>query len=85
MTGEEYWMGEARKFEAWFYRANYLRTQQEADNGALRELVQRMRRYMVDAVKHCGYDAQTTGYTMLGSRLEECEEAMRELGIEVDS
>lgn len=55
----------------------------ESENAKLLELVLRMHRYMVGAVEHCGYDAQTTGYTMLGSRLEECEDAMRELGIEV--
>ena len=60
------------------------RDQLKSENAKLRELVQRMRRYMVGAVEHCGYDAQTTGYTMLGSRLEECDDAMRELGIEVD-
>jgi hypothetical protein len=42
MTDKEYWMGEARKFESWFYRANYLRTQQEADNVELRKLVRDM-------------------------------------------
>ena len=62
----------------------YGRSDLKAENAKLRELAQRMRRYMVDAVEHCGYDAQTTGYTMLGSRLEECEEAMRELGVEVE-
>lgn len=54
------------------------------ENAKLRELVQRMRRYMAGAIEHCGYDVQTTGYTMLGSRLEECEDAMRELEIEVN-
>lgn len=38
-TSKEYWMDEARKFESWFYRANYMRTQQEVDNVALRKLV----------------------------------------------
>ena len=56
----------------------------ERENAKLRELVQRMRRYMVGAIEHCGYDTPTTGYTMLGSRLEECEDAMRELGMELD-
>ena len=37
MSGEEYWKSEARRFESWFYRANYLRTQLEAENMALRE------------------------------------------------
>ena len=42
MTSEEFWMGEARKFESWFYQANYARAQQEAENAKLRELVRDM-------------------------------------------
>ncbi len=73
--------------ESEFDNAEQMEAKEEtykADNDKLLELVQRMRRYMVGAVEHCGYDAQTIGYTMLGSRLEECEDAMRELGIEVE-
>lgn len=54
-------------------------------NAKLRELCWRMRTYMNGVVEHNGYQIMTTGYTMLGGRIKECDEAMRALGIEVPS
>lgn len=54
------------------------------DNARLRELCWRMRTYMAGVVEHNGYQIMTTGYTMLGGRIKECDEAMQALGIEVD-
>jgi len=56
----------------------------EAENAKLRELCWRMRTYMTGVVEHNGYQIMTTGYTMLGGRIKECDEAMKALGIEVD-
>lgn len=44
-----------------------------------------MRTYMAGVVEHNGYQIMTTGYTMLGGRIKECDEAMQALGIEVPS
>lgn len=67
MTSEEFWMGEARKFESWFYQANYARVQQEAENAKLRELVRDMA---------CEYEC---GYLTLPQWLAD---RMRELGVD---
>lgn len=58
--------------------------QLKAENAKLRELCWRMRTYMAGVVEHNGYQIMTTGYTMLGGRIKECDEAMQALGIEVD-
>lgn len=55
----------------------------EAENSKLRDLCLRMRTYMTGVVEHNSYQIMTTGYTMLGGRIKECDEAMRALGIEV--
>lgn len=55
-----------------------------AENAKLRELCWRMRTYMAGVVEHNGYQIMTTGYTMLGSRIDECDKAMQAFGIEVD-
>ncbi len=55
------------------------------ENTKLRELCIRMRTYMAGVVEHNSYQIMTTGYTMLGGRIEECDEAMAKLGIEVDN
>lgn len=52
-TREEFWMDEARKFESWFYRANYMRTQQEADNVALRKLLRDTLPFIAEEADYC--------------------------------
>lgn len=69
MTSEEFWMGEARKFESWFYQANYARVQQEAENAKLRELV--------DELWSLAY-----GYVPHESELDAVRDMMRELGVD---
>ena len=90
MTEEEYWKSEARRFESWFYRANYLRTQQEADNVALRELAKQMHicltRPKVYDVEQPYLTATECPYFTEGAcDYNACgfERRMRELGIEV--
>ena len=56
-----------------------------SENAKLRELCWRMRTYMAGVVEHNGYQIMTTGYTMLGGRIKECDKAMQALGIEVDA
>ena len=87
MTEEEYWKSEARRFEGWFYRANYMRTQQEADNVELRELVRDMWRFTSAACKKYPrlFDhAAQVGQTVQLNAIDAFEQRMRELGIEVD-
>lgn len=87
MTEEEYWKSEARRFESWFYRANYLRTQQEADNVALRELVRDMWRFTGTACKKYPrlFDPVAPGgQTVQLNAIDAFEQRMRELGIEVE-
>lgn len=90
-TREEYWMEEASKFEGWFYRANYMRTQQEADNVALRELVRDMLPFIAEEAYCCVpskcfmYPAccEDTSDSMCPAVVHIHERA-RELGVEVD-
>lgn len=60
------------------------RDQLADENDKLRKLCWRMRTYMTGVVEHNSYQIMTTGYTMLGGRIKECDEAMQALGIEVD-
>lgn len=60
-------------------------TKLESENAKLRELCWRMRTYMAGVVEHNGYHIMTTGYTTLGRRIKECDEAMQALGIEEDA
>lgn len=77
-TREEYWMEEARKYESWFNRANYMRTQQEADNVALRELIGDMWTYITEPV------SKRNNLKERLARLDDIGDRMRELGVEVD-
>lgn len=52
-TREEYWMDEARKYESWFNRANYMRVQQEADNVALRNLLKDVLPFIAEETVNC--------------------------------
>lgn len=76
-TREEYWMEEASKFEGWFYRANYMRVQQEADNVALRKLVVDMWAYITEPV------SKRNNLKERLARLDDIGDRMRELGVEV--
>lgn len=76
-TREEYWMEEASRFEGWFYRANYMRVQQEADNVALRKLVVDMWTYITEPV------SRRNNLKERLARLDEIGDRMRELGVEV--
>ena len=89
-TDEEYWKRDARKFESLWRRAKIEKTTLEKrvdelceENEKLRNLCLRMRTYMAGVVEHNSYQIMTTGYTMLGGRIKECDEAMKALGIEV--
>ena len=77
-TSKEYWMEEAGRFESWFYRANYMRVQQEADNVALRKLVGDMWTYITEPV------GKRNNLKERLARLDDIGDRMRELGIEVD-
>ena len=77
MTDKEYWMDEARKFEGWFYRANYLRTQQEADNVELRKLVRDMWDFYCVVPDEPYASKEEIDFSV------EVWKRMRELGIEV--
>lgn len=86
MTEEEYWKSEARRFESWFYRANYLRAQQEADNVELRKLVRDMWRFTGTACKKYPrlFDPFAPGgQTVQLNAIDAFEQRMRALGIEV--
>ena len=78
MTEEEYWKSEARRFESWFYRANYMRTQQEADNVELRKLVRDMWDFYCVVPDDPHTSKEEIDFSV------EVWRRMRELGIEAD-
>lgn len=50
---------------------------------ALEELAETMHAYMSGVLEHnSGIVIMTTGYTMLSSRISECEDRMKKLGLE---
>ena len=85
-TSKEYWMEEASKFEGWFYRANYMRVQQEADNVALRELVADMwEGYNDPRCDECHLkDTPTCTDCPICAMEASVRDRMHELGVEVD-
>ena len=83
MTSEEFWMGEACKFESWFYQANYARGQQEAENAKLRELVMALLTCATDGdCDECRMNGATPWHVGKAQLCDGVWERLRELGVD---